>query len=278
MLNFLPIILYPEIHYHLGLIYPLYFRRLPEIIADLPYRINIKREILLIIKDAHKFPILLDRVIITILSKEINIQKEIKLKLSLQDKYFSKIITLDIPEIDISQSAEISITFYITRVKDGREFVIKNDDLPGLHNKLNTLLSREPLPSLPDWYAGEPHFHSDFTEDQAEFGADVNSAVKLAKRMGIDWLFTTDHSYDLDDEKDNYTDEKFPVLFGEELSCGNLNNQNIHLLIVNNENFIRGLSLHIHLKVNLILLVRYFYDEECGQKKILQKITFNTFK
>lgn len=265
MLNFLPIILYPEIHYHLGLIYPLYFRRLPEIIADLPYRINIKSEssipILLIIKDAHKFPILLDRVIITILSKEINIQKEIKLNLSLQDKYFSKIITLDIPDIDISQSAEIAITFYITRVKDGREFVIKNDDLPGLHNKLNTFLSREPLPSLPDWYAGEPHFHSNFTEDQAEFGADVNSAVKLAKRMDIDWLFITDHSYDLDDEKDNYlkndpelpkwkklkqtvkkvqTDEKFPVLFGEELSCGNLNNQNIHLLIVNNENFISG--------------------------------------
>lgn len=265
MLKFLPIILYPEIHYHLGFIYPLYFRRLPEIIADCPYRVNINKlssiPILLIIKDAHKFPILLNQVIVTILSKNINFQREIRLNLSLQDKYFSNIINLEIPNIAVSQTADVSVTFYITRIKDNKEFIITNDNLPSLHNKLKIFLSRESIPILHDWYAGEPHFHSNFTEDQVEFGADIKSTVQLAKRMDIDWLFVTDHSYDLDDEEDNYmrnspelpkwqtlkrtikniqTNEKFPVLYGEELSCGNSNNKNIHLLIINNKDFIKG--------------------------------------
>ena len=265
MLKFLPLILYPEIHYHLGFIYPLYFRKLPEIIADLPYRININKQssipILLIIKDSHKFPIILKMITINVLSKDLNLQDKIKLNLSLRNKYFSKIITFEIPIIEISQTVDISVTFYITRIKDGKNFIIKNDNLPGLHNKLDVFLSKEPLPVLQDWYAGEPHFHSNFTEDQVEFGADIISTIELAKRIDIDWLFVTDHSYDLDDEENNYlennpelpkwqklkqtvkeiqTTERFPVLYGEELSCGNSNNKNIHLLIINNEDFVKG--------------------------------------
>jgi hypothetical protein len=265
MFDLFPILLYPEIHYHLGFFYPLYFRRLPEILADLPYRIYIKKEnsipILIIVKDADKFPVVLNQVAITVVSTQLNMQKKIELSHNLKERYFSQIITVNFPEIDFSQLAEITATFYLTRKKDGKEFIFENDNLPGLHTRLTTLLSKESLPGDVSWYAGDPHFHSNFTADQVEFGADINSAVQLAKRMGLDWFFVTDHSYDLDDKEDNFLKqnpefpkwqkmkqkvktiqkmERFPVIFGEELSCGNSENKNVHLLVINNEKFIEG--------------------------------------
>lgn len=265
MINFFPILLYPEIHYHIWFLYPFYFRKLPEIIADLPYRIDLSTKnsipILIIAKDAKKFPISLDKIRITIQSKQLNIQKKIELNHNLNGKYFSQIIEVDFPEIDYSQRAEITIIFHITRQKDQKEFVFENDNLPGFHTKFTTYLAKESLPKFENWFSGDPHFHSNFTDDQVEFGADINSAVHLAKRMNLDWFFVTDHSYDLDDCENNYLknnpefpkwkkmknavktiqkEEKYPILFGEELSCGNSKNRNVHLLLINNEKFIQG--------------------------------------
>lgn len=266
MHNFIPLLLlYPEIHYHIGFLYPLYYRRVPEIIADLPIRIEIQKNpsipLLIIVKDAHRFPVTLNKIYVSIESKQLNMQKTIDLNHHIEKRYFSQIISLPFPQIDFSQPADITVTFYITRKQDGKNFIFQNDNLPGIHTRLRTFLSIEPLPGEPHWHAGETHYHSFFTEDQVEFGADIDAAVHLAKRMGLQWLLVADHSYDLDDSEENFLTndplfpkwqkikrhvktiqkmEKFPVIWGEEVSCGNKKNKNIHLLVINNEQFIEG--------------------------------------
>jgi hypothetical protein len=266
MFNSIPLfLLYPEIHYHIGFLYPLYYRRVPEVIADLPTRIEAHKNpsipILIIVKDAHRFPVILNKISVTVLSKQLHMQKTLDLYHNIETRYFSQIITLTFPQIDFSQPADITVTFHLTRKQDGKNFIFQNDNLPGIHTRLRTFLSVEPIPNEAHWYAGEPHYHSFFTEDQVEFGADIDSAVQLAKRMGLHWLFITDHSYDLDDDEGNsllYDSsipkwqklkqhvktiqkmEKFPVFWGEEVSCGNKKNKNIHLLVINNEQFIEG--------------------------------------
>jgi len=65
--------LYAETHYHLKFLYPLYYKKEPEIITDIPTRviksISKKIPILLLIKDADKFPVFVEKLEITVLQK-----------------------------------------------------------------------------------------------------------------------------------------------------------------------------------------------------------------
>jgi len=268
MIELLPIFLYPELHYHWGLLYPLYFRRLPEIIADVPYRIDVSRKssipIMLTVKDAHNYPIIIDFLDIHIISQAENkcIYKEKVLIEKLFDtKFASKIFIIQNDSLGIEQKVEIKISITAHKPNKKKQLVFQNDNLPGLHTKLFTYLSASPSPKIENWFAGEAHYHSYYTDDQVEFGGDIKGAIELARRMNIDWFFVTDHSYDLDDTEGNYLrndpdfpkweklkkevsqlqqTEKYPVFYGEELSCGNAEKKNVHLLIINNENFIPG--------------------------------------
>jgi hypothetical protein len=82
----------------------------------------------------------------------------------------------------------------------------------------------------------------------------------MARAMGLDWMFVTDHSYDLDDCEDDCTkndpelpiwkkmqedclkfDAKdFRIIAGEEVSIGNNEDKNVHLLVINHPHFIAG--------------------------------------
>jgi len=268
MIEFLPILLYPELHYHWGLLYPLYFRRLPEIIADVPYRLDVSREssipIMLTVKDAHKYPIILDFLDIHVISQAENkcIYKEkVPIEKIFDKKFASKIFTIQNDSLGIEQKVEIKISIAAHKPDRMKQLVFQNDNLPGLHTRLVTYLSASPLPKKENWFPGEVHYHSYYTDDQVEFGGDIKGAIELARRMNIDWFFITDHSYDLDDTEGNYLKndpafpkweklknevsilqqgEKYPVFYGEELSCGNSEKKNVHFLIINNENFIPG--------------------------------------
>ena len=268
MIEFLPILLYPELHYHWGLLYPLYFRKLPEIIADVSYRIDVSREssipIMLTVKDAHKYPIIIDFLDIHIISQAKNkcIYKEkVPIEKLFDTKFTSKIFTIQNDPLGIEQKVEIKISIAAHKPNKKKQLIFQNDNLPGLHTRLFTYLSASPLPKKENWFAGEAHYHSYYTDDQVEFGGDIKGAVELARRMNIDWFFVTDHSYDLDDTEDNYLKndpaipkweklknevtllqqrEKYPIFYGEELSCGNAEKKNVHFLIINNENFIPG--------------------------------------
>ncbi len=53
-----------------------------------------------------------------------------------------------------------------------------------------------------DWYGGDSHYHTMYTNNTVEFGAPLPAVRLTARALGLDWLTTTDHSCDLDETGD----------------------------------------------------------------------------
>ncbi len=254
---------YAEIHYNLKFLFPRYFKKQPEIIADVPIRnirsISPRIPVLIIIKDSNLFPIKLDKINIEITAREKKISQDFYFKKYIKQNYYSFILYLDIDSISSEQILDIYVFF--SYQQNNKSFKCINDNYYKLPLKpFKCYLSENPLPYPINWFAGEPHYHSIYTSDQVEFGADIQSTVQIAKSIGLKWLFITDHSYDLDDTLDDYTKkdpalpkwkamkkdvskidkEDFRVIAGEEVSIGNYKGRNVHLLAVNHDKFIEG--------------------------------------
>jgi len=262
--SFIPFFLsYAEIHYHLRFLFPRYYRKLPEIISDVPIRVikshSSKLPVLIIIKDSDLFPIDLKKVRIVVFGKGKKISKDFSFDIHLNQKYFSKILTIDINDFKPNQILDIAVNF--TVFKNSKEINFRNDNYAGLNTKnYRCYYSEEPLPYPKNWHVGEPHYHSFYTSDQVEFGADIASTKIMAKSIGLSWLFITDHSYDLDDCENSFLEnnpllpkwkkmledvrkndsEEFRILPGEEVSIGNSKKENVHLLAINLKEFIEG--------------------------------------
>jgi len=109
---------------------------------------------------------------------------------------------------------------------------------------------KEPPPKPSGWIAGDVHCHSSYTSDSVEFGASPAVLQKAAASIGLDFVCVTDHSYDLISEKRfqkmrneiaNVETDNYPSLrAGEEISCGNSKNENVHLLAFGNDNYVEG--------------------------------------
>ncbi|MCF7919985.1 MAG: hypothetical protein K9N06_08735 [Candidatus Cloacimonetes bacterium] len=262
--SFLPVIAgYAELHYHLRFLYPAYFRREPEIIADLPQRLdlftNSSLPLLLIIKDADRFPIILEKVKVYLRAGELQTEQEYTFSQKINTSWFSKICQLDISSFPME--TEVFIDVEITFSLKGRKKVVRNDNFPGISQKpFRTWLAKKAINIPENWWAGDPHYHSNFTSDQVEFGADIAATREMALAQGLSWFCVTDHSYDLDDMPDSFTSndpelkkwknmqrecqeldsEKCRIIPGEEVSIGNSQGQNVHLLALNHKEFISG--------------------------------------
>ncbi|MFH1679009.1 MAG: FlgD immunoglobulin-like domain containing protein [Candidatus Eisenbacteria bacterium] len=59
-----------------------------------------------------------------------------------------------------------------------------------------------PFPWPQDWYGGDTHLHTMYTNNLYEFGAPVPAVRLAAAAVGLDWLTATDHSCDLDETGD----------------------------------------------------------------------------
>ena len=257
------LISYAEIHYHLKYLYPKYFKKEPEIITDVPIRV-IKNQaetipILIIVKDADLFPVTIKSIEISIESTSFKISQVFVDEMDIKLKYYSKIVNVDVNKFEVDQF--IKIVAKLNVEINGKQKTIINDNYPDILKKpYKTFYSKCPLPFPKNWFAGEPHYHSNHTSDQVEFGADIKSTAELAKAMGLSWLFVTDHSYDLDDSLLSYTkndaelpiwkqmlqdvkdcdSSRFRIIPGEEVSIGNSNGDNVHMLAINHDEFIDG--------------------------------------
>lgn len=251
---------YAEIHYSLKFLKPRYFRKFPEIIADMPKRVikGYDLPILIILKDSNIFPIELENVDVFIHHNNGILKKKFSLQKEISQKYFSEIFYVNLAEIETEQKLLINVKIHIK--SNTKNYTFINDNYKLDHEPFHIYYSSCKLPFPKNWYAGDPHYHSNFTDDQVEFGADIPSTKIMAKAMGLSWFFVTDHSYDLDDKEDNYlendhllqkwetmkteciqnSDEKCKIVFGEEISIGNSKSENVHLLAINNEEFIQG--------------------------------------
>lgn len=260
---FLPIFLYAETHYKFKGIYSRLFKKEPEILADAPSRIEpgLPIPILLLIKDAHRFGIFLDSVKVDLTTGEQHTTGEYLFNKTInRERYWFQIIYVSPPET-MKGFVSVNVTFKI-KINDQLK-VYQNDNYTiSSHLPLQVFLANEPLPRFPNWFFGDFHYHSNYTEDMVEFGAPLAATVDMARAMGIHFFAVTDHSYDLDDREDDWltNDPQIPkwfrmldevkrlnksvrdfvILPGEEVSAGNSKGKNVHLLIINNNNFIEG--------------------------------------
>ncbi len=260
----IPFILYAETHYKFKGIYSRLFENEPEIIADAPFRVEPGQAIpiLFLIKDAHRFPIEIQSVLIEITQAGKSISKKtISLNLPIHaDRFWHRIFYLERPA-DIFGSVGIDVQFIIKANGTIKKYHNDNYRISS-HQPLKVFLANDSLPRFDNWYFGDFHYHSNYTEDQVEFGAPLEATVEMAKAIGLNFFAVTDHSYDLDDQEDSWVcndhtipkwhkflsevDElnhdlaNFVIIPGEEVSAGNHRNRNVHLLVLNNRTFFPG--------------------------------------
>lgn len=181
-------------------------------------------------------------------------------RIHISDSYWYMMDYIQLPDDFVGP---IAIHPQIEFILRGKRRIASTDNLPGLsHAPLRTYISDDPLPTFDGWYYGDTHWHSDKTEDQVEFAAPVEVAASFGRAIGLSWFAVTDHSYDLDAPLENYFDidpdltkwknlaeevelansqfDDFVVLRGEEVSCGNSKDQNVHLLVYGVPEFIPG--------------------------------------
>ena len=257
--------LYPEIHFTFDLFFSRLGHSQPEILIDCPWRMNPGKSIplLFIVKHANRFPILLHSISVEMLYEDGTKDRRNvwDTPVLIRNYLWHRIFSLT-PKA--GYSGDVLISAHIQIQKSGTVFWIMNHNYRGAVNApLRVHLAKEPLPALKNWYYGESHYHSFFSDDQVEFGAPVSVAAQMAAAMGLNWLAITDHSYDLDDtygatlhhdhellkwkklkndvqQENSHTSSGVTVILGEEISCGNARNKNIHLLAYGIGNFIPG--------------------------------------
>ena len=261
--HFVPIFLYAETHYRFRYFISFLRKREPEIIADAPHRVepNSPLPILILVKDAHLFPVSLDGILLTIRSKG-SIVLETKLlnsPIEIHQKEWYQVF--EIPVIGLTGTIECDVVFELNDNHQKR-FYHNDNHRTSSHRPLKVFVSSNRLPRFEHLYLGECHSHSNYTDDQVEFGSPLGASAQVCHSLGLSFFCVTDHSYDLDDNVDNYLKNDpnlpkwrqlqqevddhnsrysdFTIVRGEEVTCRNSDNQNVHLLLLGNHRFIAG--------------------------------------
>lgn len=116
----------------------------------------------------------------------------------------------------------------------------------------------EDFPKLTDWYRGDAHYHSIYTNNSAEYGLPLAATKVAAKSIGIDWITLNDHSCDYDNygssiqnnwnrrtaeiQSINTSDTSMIYIGATEVSVNNSADNIIHLLCYPSENSPYSLS------------------------------------
>ena len=255
---------YAEIHYTLKG-FSLVFRKRPEILADAPWRIEPGQTLplLILIKDADKFPVRLASVSVELQYEDGTAENTCLLEkpVDIRDPWWMHIGAIR-PRRGYHGRILMDVRFEAVYINTGKKDRFLNDNLwSSSHRPLTCTAASDPLPSLDHWIHGDLHFHSAYTNDQVEYGAPLQAAARMAQAMGLGFMAATDHSYDLDDCEDSFlkNDPDLPkwnamhretetieqktgltLLPGEEVSAGNHGNENVHLLLLNNKDYYPG--------------------------------------
>jgi hypothetical protein len=260
----IPIIFYAEIHFRIRGVPSLLYKKEPEIVFDLPHRSQVGQTVplFLFIKDANQFPIHMEKISIKISCKQskqpVVITKDINEDIN--TKFVTK--TIYLTSDHFLNPGLYSITAeLIYRVGKKRKRIIQDNYRTISHSPFKLRVSDNSLPLLPGWHWGDLHLHSNFTEDQVEFGAPIEASALCAKSVGLDFIAITDHSFDFEDNyfsEDNNENRwefflekisnhktnpaEFIIMPGEEVSTGNHKNQNVHCLVIGNQTFYSGMG------------------------------------
>lgn len=233
-----------------------------DFLADAPWRVksfDAKIPIILTIKDANSDDCLVDTLQIWIFDKVNNRDSLIHKKLfggqtvnTARWEYLHEVSVTDLisPPYNLSLSEFDILKFRVRlsfRDNVSPEYFVQT---------LGVFLGNSNLSPFENWYFGDTHFHSEFTNNLYEFGSTIRAASKAASAMGLDWLTITDHSCDfppvgvgfqaLQDSINLYNAISSCLMIrGQEVTIDNDNTNNwvddkIHLLVYNKDLFIRG--------------------------------------
>jgi hypothetical protein len=103
---------------------------------------------------------------------------------------------------------------------------IRAADWPDQNFYLRVKMNAAPLPQIANWYRGDVHYHSGYTDNPAERGYPLDVTKQAAIQAGLDWLLLTDHSTDLSsdrykaelDDVKNFRDGRLMLIRGEEVT------------------------------------------------------------
>jgi len=253
------VLTYAEIHYRPRFVPSLIYRKQPEIVFDAPTRVDPGRAIplFLIIKDADSFPVSLMEVVVHAVYES---GAERVARFPFGGLVVREGIWWDSFNIVPEFSGMVRLVPYLRFVREGRPATVVADNYPGTSKSpLVVQVSTSALPGERGWYHGDIHCHSFHTSDQVEFGAPMEALALAGFSMGLDWVAVTDHSYDLDDTADDYSERDpangkwramrsvaellqrtFTVIPGEEVTCRTAEGRNCHMLALDSECFISG--------------------------------------
>ncbi len=261
----IPILGYAEIHLTGGIWKGRLFRREPEIVADLPWRIQagFPLPIFLIIKDAHQFPIHLQEVIVEIQNPHGRVPAQ-RYKFAFTEFInvplgFRKMV---LPPEFFPHSGQYIVNLWIRYRRGKREFLAYQDNYHHSHKPVYTVfIDNDPLPHAANWHWGDMHTHSAYTNDPIEFGPPLPVLSEAAQALGLQFVGVTDHSYDFGDipnagahnplqwqtfltevERLNHQKAGAVLLPGEEVSVRNSKGGIVHALVFGSRQFYPGNS------------------------------------
>ncbi len=234
----------------------------PEIIVDAPCLAIQGAQVpfWIVIKDAHLYPIQVHQVTWTVLhqNSKVRTQGTIDVNQNFNEWFTSFPIEITVGQDEGDYIIDVKVEVENTR---GKKRDILNWNYHGLPpNSLVVTRLKEAFPYPQGWFAGDLHCHTNISSDQVEFGGDLKTMTQAGQCVGLDFWAPTDHSYDFNyDSKDYMVPidpqikwnqlakdiENLPpglptVIRSEEVSAGNHLNENVHFLVIGNEDYIPG--------------------------------------
>ncbi|MGE5315962.1 MAG: CehA/McbA family metallohydrolase [Acidobacteriota bacterium] len=272
MIPFLPVVAYAETHYRFKYFFSWLKKSEPEILADMPHRLEPDADlpVLLLVKDAHRYPARIITVVADFFQDGVYRTTSVLYdsahaseQWQADEKFWWKIMPISFEGDRARLFGFIDVEIVIQYSVRGVVAECKNDNYRSSSKRnYRVYRAQDPMPSLPGWHQGDAHTHSSATDDQVEYGAPLEASVALCRAMGQQFFCVTDHSYDLDDSEASYlvndpalpkwhtlqsdidrlnaANASFAVVRGEEVSCGNGRNRNVHLLLLGTRKFFHG--------------------------------------
>jgi len=257
-----PVFQYCEIHYKLPWFKGFLFKKEPEILFDVPKRVTgTKLPVMLLVKDSSKYPVHLENIEIQFWKNGVAIKKhQIKFNKSLAQLFFSEIFMVDIKD-HLNHQFVVRCIVNL-RQSSGMKKIINHNLTKKFPSDFVVVSDNEKIDVPENWISGDLHVHSNYTEDQVEFGAQLPNYIEIGKARGLNFVAAVDHSYDLDDvpgtfnfKDSNFTKwknfkaevkdlniktENFTIIPGYELSVDNGLGENVHMAVLNNDEIFHG--------------------------------------
>ncbi|WP_405333390.1 PHP domain-containing protein [Fibrobacter sp.] len=263
---------YAETHFKFKLPWSLLYKPWPEIQTDAPFQFvpGIEPTLWIVVRDAHRFPTLIEKIDISIAGTEdFRASKTVDLQIRATEQFgFYPVKLGKLPagnyDIDCRISAKRINENGVPTADKERSFSRWN--LPGLKPApLKIQVLAEEPPKAPGFVAGETHCHTHYSADHVEHGASPAVLQQAAKAVGLDFVSCTDHAYDFAYTTEDYTKEAdtpltrfealreevrklneaddMPLMIaGEEVSSGNSKGENVHMTVLGPEGYLPGLG------------------------------------